>query len=259
MYTQALEFVLDPYNPEEIFLYITDEIVPNIKPWYLISNFGRVFSTNSNKFMKLTTSSDGYKVCTVRTHVNKGVTIYIHRVEMLVFNYQPGCEYLHVDHIDCDKGNNYISNLEWVTISENTNRAVKNGLFLSGEDAPWTKVSDQMAHQICALYVSGLGISSISRKVGCGLDSVFRIVHGIGRTNVSSKYDIESVYRGYLSDDEIHFVCQTYSNMIGCSFIDIKQYLSNFLKINTKIDSILRCLYRHDIYCFYRISSQYKY
>ena len=34
-----------------------------------------------------------------------------------------------VNHIDCNKKNNNISNLEWVTAKENTQHAVKNGIF----------------------------------------------------------------------------------------------------------------------------------
>ena len=261
MRIQPMEFLLNPNNIEEKFLIISDEIIPNVKPWYFISDFGNVYSAYSNRLLKPTISTDGYNVCTLRTNDEKGITIYIHRTEMLVFKYEPGCELLDVDHVDCNKSNNRINNLEWVTTGENTRRAAANGLLLMGENAPWTKVTDIMVHQICALYVDGHGISDIARTMNCGLDSVFRIVHGIGRTNISSQYDIESRYRGYLSDSDIHTICNTYSSMKGIPYIKIKQFLSKILPINIdkNIDGILRNLYRHDIYCYYRISSQYDY
>lgn len=111
------------------------------------------------------------------------------------------------------------------------------------------------------LYVNGYGITDISRIMKCGLDSVFRIIHGIGRTDISSGYDIESRYRGYLTDEQIHLICNTFSNMKNIPYSQIKKFLSDILglKIDRNIDSILRNLYRHDIYCYYRISSQYNY
>lgn len=261
MLVQAMEFLLNPNDKEEVFMYITPDIVPNIKPWYLISNKGNMYTINKNRFMKQTTSADGYKVCTVRTYDEKGVTVYIHRMEMMVFKYEPGCEFLDIDHVDCRKFNNDLSNLEWVTTAENTRRAAANGLLLTGENAPWTKVNNAKAHEICRMYISGYGISSIARTLECGLDSVFRIVHGIGRRDVSSQYDIESVYRGYLTDDQIHIVCKTFSEFRYMEYCKIKPIIEErlMMKINRKIDSIIRCLYRKDIYCYYRISSLYEY
>lgn len=261
MLIQPMEFHLNPNDPEEIFLYISNEIVPNIKPWYLISNRGNVFSTNSNRFMKKTKSVDGYNVCTVRTYDEKGITIYIHRVEMLTFKYEPGCEFLDIDHVDCNKSNNDIINLEWVTKAENTRRAAVNGLLLTGEAAPWTKVNDAKAHMICQLYIQGHGVTEIAKIVNCGIDSVFRIVHGIGRQDISSQYDIESRYRGYLSEADIHLVCKTFSEMRGRSYAEIKRYMIDVLgiKVVRRCDYILRNLYRKDPYCYYRISSLYEY
>lgn len=261
MLIQAMEFLLNPNNPDEVFMYITDEIIPNIKPWYLISNYGNVFSINSNRLMKLTKSVDGYNVCTVRTYDGKGITIYIHRVEMLTFKYEPGCIYLDIDHVDCNKSNNDLSNLEWVTKAENTRRASINGLLLTGEDAPWTKVDNQKAHKICQLYVQGLGITSISREVDCGIDSVFRIVHGIGRQDVSSQYDIESRYRGLLTDEQIHCICNIFSQFKDLDYTKLKNFIAQTLniRITRDIDSVIRNLYRKDQYCYFRISSMYEY
>lgn len=51
----------------------------------------------------------------------------IHRLVAEAFiGPQPDPTY-QIDHIDGNKANNHVSNLEWVTPKENTNRAIKNG------------------------------------------------------------------------------------------------------------------------------------
>ena len=228
-------------------------------PWYYISNKGNVFSAYSNKILTKTLNYDGYYVCTVRNKYNKGITIYIHRIEKLVFDYNPYYMYLAIDHIDCDKTNNDLDNLDWVTIAENTKRAAKNNLLLTGERAPWTKVTDAQVHQICKLYINGYGITEIARIIPCGIDSVFSIIHGISRYDISSQYDIESRYRGILSNEDIHYICSIYQSYPNLSYQELKVIISNRIKIDKNINYIMRNLYRHDKHCFYNISSLYTY
>lgn len=250
----------------ELFLPVTENSVKGIKPQYFISNHGRFYSDFSKRLMHSSESNSsnrrtgGYLVTTLQTYYGP-VTVQNHRVEMMEFKYEPGCEELTIDHIDTKKMNNYISNLEWVSISENTKRAAANGLLLTGEECSWTKVTDNQIREICELYISGKGISEIARIIGCGIDSVFCAVHGQNRTDITSQYDIESRYRGYFTDEQIHTICKIYESFKGIKYPDIKKYIIATLHIgiNRLEDSILRNLYRKDLYCYYRISSKYDY
>ena len=136
-----------------------------------------------------------------------------------------------------------------------------NHLLLTGEECSWTKTSDEQIHQICQLYIQGFGVTEIAKRVGCGIDSVFTAVHGQNRTDVTSQYDIEQVYRGIISEERMHKVCQIFEKYKGFKYIDLKRYIINTVGvgINRREDSVLRNLYRHDRYCFYNISSQYNY
>lgn len=46
---------------------------------------------------------------------------------MLIFSYIPGCEKLEVNHIDSNRQNNCLTNLEWNTSSENTIHGINHG------------------------------------------------------------------------------------------------------------------------------------
>lgn len=85
---------------------------------YVVFDDGRVF-----KRLDPPVSTDGYKF------VRIGSKVYpLQRVIALAFIPNPENK-PEVNHIDGDKTNNAVSNLEWVTKSENIMHALKTGLF----------------------------------------------------------------------------------------------------------------------------------
>lgn len=99
-------------------------------PGYKIDRKGDIISYKSGnpKQMKLRVDKKGY--IEVGLHRwRKTERRKIHRLVMYAFgDPSPGDDY-QIDHIDCNKQNNDISNLEWVTGAENMRRAIENGLY----------------------------------------------------------------------------------------------------------------------------------
>ena len=90
-------------------------------PDYLINKNGSLFNARSRKFIS-TTIKNGY----MRYNVDWKRRL-VH--EVLADQYiQNPHNYETIDHIDCNKLNNDITNLEWVTREENKKRAYDNGL-----------------------------------------------------------------------------------------------------------------------------------
>ena len=58
-----------PFFPivEEKFVPITDDMVPGVKPYYMISNTGKVFSNYCNKLMSLGIDTKGYNFIILQT------------------------------------------------------------------------------------------------------------------------------------------------------------------------------------------------
>lgn len=114
---------------EEIF----KEIYINGNPSkYLISNTGRIYSLKTNKELIPTLDPDGYVVATL--YVNGEYFYYrVHRLVMEYF-YNGVIESTEsINHIDGDKANNNISNLEYCSVEYN-NWHFRN--ILNGEEQP---------------------------------------------------------------------------------------------------------------------------
>lgn len=95
---------------------------------YLISNFGKNYSYKSNNYLT-PQDSDGYQRIPLRID-GKNVFFSVHRLvaEHFISNDDP-INKNEVNHKDRNKSNNHVSNLEWVTGSENCTHAHENGAY----------------------------------------------------------------------------------------------------------------------------------
>lgn len=105
------------------------KVIPNTNDMYYVSSFGRVYSQKSNKILKTYTSPLlGYKELNLCVD-GKAQKYRVHRLVAQVFLDKPVNElYNSVNHIDGNKQNNSVSNLEWVTNEENVEHAFREGL-----------------------------------------------------------------------------------------------------------------------------------
>jgi len=96
---------------------------------YFVKEDGRVISTKFGKTKELKPSinKDGYYHVALSTN-NIKKTFFVSRLVAECYHPNPN-NLPEVEHIDCNKSNNHVSNLEWVTHSENIKRAKENGLL----------------------------------------------------------------------------------------------------------------------------------
>ena len=107
-------------------------------PKYLINEYGTVYGTKNNITMKTFFDKGGYERITLRDDTGKKHTRSIHHLVLSTFNeseykrlkdsYVKGqYDHLVVNHIDSNRTNNHISNLEVVTQQENIRHAIEYG------------------------------------------------------------------------------------------------------------------------------------
>lgn len=79
------------------------------------------------RILKYSVNPKGYRIVRLcNNKVQKNYTIHRLVAENFIFNPENKPQ---VNHIDCNKQNNCVDNLEWVTNKENRIHAIKNGLI----------------------------------------------------------------------------------------------------------------------------------
>ena len=96
---------IEKFLPGEEFREITPDIVPNVPPYYMISNKGRLYSAATGKFLKPEIDKDGYFRATLAMGDGTNIHKHYHRLEMLAFNPISNPSEMQVNHIDGNKQN----------------------------------------------------------------------------------------------------------------------------------------------------------
>ena len=156
---------------------------------YKISNFGRVYSTprRGNKgveFLKISYTHDGY--AKVRLIYNgKDKTMRVHRLVAEAFIPNPQNKDT-VNHIDGDKTNNNVYNLEWCDRHEQLDHAYKLGLKTarSGSKNSNAKLTNEQVKEIRKSYV--------------------RYSKEFGTVALAKKYDVTNVVIGLIVRGETY-------------------------------------------------------
>jgi len=158
-----------------------NEIWKDVKGYeglYKVSNLGHI-KNSKGKLLKPTLRSNGYLV----KNLNKdGVkTQYkMHRIVCGAFIENPENK-PDVNHIDGNKQNNKLTNLEWCNRSENMIHAVQTGL-LKGKKRPNVKLTNEQVAYIRKNYIPNdkeYGISALCKKFKINSRStVFNILNG---------------------------------------------------------------------------------
>ena len=96
-------------------------------PDYEVSNFGQVRRKSDHHIMKCYHNNHGYCAMKLKNQYGKMQHYLVHRLvaECYIINFLSKEQ---INHIDGNKDNNHISNLEWVTSQENIIHARRTGL-----------------------------------------------------------------------------------------------------------------------------------
>ena len=140
-------------------------------PNYSISDDGKVWSKNTEKYLILQTDKQGYK--TVKLYKDgKSKRVKVHRLvaQQFIYNY---ADLPQVNHIDGNKANNYTGNLEWCTAAENTRHAYATGL--ASNKGKNKKLTMHQAVLIINRRHGGKTLEEIADEFGVSVSTIHRI------------------------------------------------------------------------------------
>lgn len=116
---------------------------------YSITRDGRIWNKHFYNWQKSHVSTTtGYVELSLTNDRGSTSTYKLHRLLMMAFKPSPEMRRLEVDHIDGNKENNCLDNLEWVTTEENGRRARENGLHRR-------TLTDDQIHLFCKEWSTG--------------------------------------------------------------------------------------------------------
>lgn len=226
--------------------------IPNFKNYYITPD-AQLFSTRSGKAVKLKTPYDKtckYHRASVRDSSGVNKKMLLHRLVAITFlGLQDGKE---VNHIDGDKLNNNLSNLEWVTRGENLKHAYSlNLISVSGEKNPRAVLTEDEVINIYQRLLSGEKNSVLAKEYSVGRTTIMSIKTKASWPELLREFaDIEVKFKPEpLSEQIVHEICKRFQE--GQT---VMQIITDFAGDATK-DQI------HDIKrrkCFKKISKDYQ-
>lgn len=160
-------------------------------PNYEIDINGNLRNIKTKKIIKPRLNTNGYLRYSIKDENNIMREVSQHRLLKLTFDYKDGCENLFIDHINCNKTDNRLSNLDWVTPKENFHRAIENKLISNTN----TIITDEIVINIRKEYIPGSNgnLTNLQHKYKIGRHSVLdiiknRIFNHLPKTEELSEY-----------------------------------------------------------------------
>ncbi len=146
----------------------------------LVSPSGEITNYTTGRVYKFHKNASGYLRVNIKLTSGKRKAVFVHRVMAITFLSYVGKKRYEVNHIDGNKQNNDISNLEWMTRKENMKHAKKNNLLVPkyGENNPKCKFKDYEIEEMKEFRKLGYTTSEIKRAYNISTTHLRRILKG---------------------------------------------------------------------------------
>lgn len=244
----------------------------NIKPgWYIASEDGNIYVKHNMLKRKAFPNSCGYKLVALSCDGGKLKGFLLHRVILQTFKPIENPEKFQVNHIDGNKSNNHINNLEWVSQSDNMKHAYATGLetAIKGENSSVSNFSNDFVELLCNIMEQHYVFSDILKELNkygyyiVYFDKDIERLRGLISTirsenawvDISKKYNIikqrKIKYGAFGSEETIRLVC----NMIVNGYNNREICDKIFNKSDNSSQAFIRSIRRGDSYRY--ISKDY--
>ena len=154
---------------------------------YYVTEDGQIWSQKTNKYLSQHKDKDGYLKVRLVSKDDKRHAYSVHRLVLENFYPTAGMNNLQVNHIDGNKENNSLSNLEWMTCLENIHHAMDNNLRAKINGA--SKLTKEQVIDIYLRAKNGETNISLGAEYNLHPDSVGRIRNKKLWQNILKNFD----------------------------------------------------------------------
>ena len=166
--------------------------VPGWEGFYEISNSGKVRSVAravtrcdgviqryAARLKTPVIDKSGYDTVQLcNTSNGRLATFIVHRLVALAFIPNP-CAKPFINHLDFNRRNNVVSNLEWVTLAENSRHSCKNGRQARGERHGQAKLTEAIVREARRKRANGVSYKRLAEIYGVTSPTMqYAIKHG---------------------------------------------------------------------------------
>lgn len=158
---------------------------------YSVTNTGIIINDEKNCIQKPHVSNRGYERVLLSYN---GTRKYVSVHRLVAQYFIPNDDNLpEVNHIDGNKRNNNVTNLEWCTAEYNVKHSYDTNLNHSGESNSLATISNKQAKKICKLLEQNkLTMNEIAKEVGTTRKVVSHIKNKESWCRISCQYDIDN-------------------------------------------------------------------
>jgi hypothetical protein len=176
---------------------------------YIIDEDGNILNSDTGLILRQRLNPNGYFMIGL---MQDGIQVS-HRVHRLVAE-----AYLEkpfpdatVNHIDGNKQNNRVDNLEWISLKDNIIHSYELGISKRGEDKTQAILSESDVEIIKLSFVKGASGSELSEQYGVSLTTIYDIRRGITWKHVRPELQWDVSGRTKLTEIDIPLIREAIS------------------------------------------------
>lgn len=198
---------------------------------YLVGEDSTITSVNG-KILKTRVNEFGYVLVTIMDSEGQSRTKRVHRLVGETYIPNPDNK-PEINHIDCCKTNNHVSNLEWVTSKENKQHAWEHKLYTDiAEDHVHAIHTNDTVRKICERFVAGESNMDICRSMDVPKHLVAGVRSGSIWAFISKDYNFNKKLLVMKTDEDIIAIAdqiqsglndREVSEVIGCTIAEVNR------------------------------------
>lgn len=151
--------------------------MPGYEGSYEVSSLGRVRSSGTQALRTFLYDRDGYTRCDCRKE-GKYRKVSVHRAVAMAFLGVPDDERTEVAHLDGNRKNARLDNLQWVTHRDNMLHQKQHGTQLVGSRHPCSLLNEHAVVQIRNAYAEGADGEQLAAAYGVSASAIYDITKG---------------------------------------------------------------------------------